>query len=85
MGVLWLGDVHESTGTLAARQEELKPRVYETPRPMQAWSLALVGQQPVTRTSVREAAKTRPQTHQHTLVKQTTARDLFDVGGDEFM
>ena len=32
------------------RQEEFKPRVYETPRPMQAWSLALrVGPLLVTR------------------------------------
>ena len=41
-------------------QEEIKLRVYETPRPMQAESLALgVGQQLATRTPVREAAKIR--------------------------
>ena len=46
-------------------QEEPKARVYETPRPMQASSLALgVDQLPVTRTPVREAAKTPPKAYQ---------------------
>ena len=43
-------------------QEELEPRVCETPWPARAWSLALwVGQLLATRTPVREAAKTRPE------------------------
>ena len=49
-------DVHGSLWHAGCR-EELKPRVYETQRPMQAWSLALeIGQLLVTRTLVREAS-----------------------------
>ena len=52
-------------------QEDFRPRVYATPRPMQAWSLALgVGQLLVTRTPVREAAKTRPEALQHNQIHQ---------------
>ena len=50
-GRLW--DVHEFTWHTGC-QEAFKPRVYETPRPMHAWSLALDFQL----VSVREAAKT---------------------------
>ena len=45
-------------------QEEFKAGVCETPRSMQAWS---GGRPTVCDTPVREAAKTRPKAHQHTL------------------
>ena len=61
-GVLWVGGLpFQGVSGLC-----MNPWLVETPRPMQERSLALgVGQLPVTRTPVREAAKTRPHAHQH--------------------
>ena len=49
-------------------QEEFKPGVDETPRPMQAWfpDLGGVGQVLVTRAPVQDAAKTRLKARTHT-------------------
>ena len=74
-----LGVAVKFIGTHADRRE-LKPRVCETPPPMQAWSLALgINQRVVTRTPVWEAAK--DPTENTTFMNTTLAtRSVTDMG-----